>query len=116
MQKQSKITSLTIIVFSLLVGCQSKPTPAEKTPLEQVSVAECASNWSAACERAINAPSPELKDENPQPAPKKQQKKFRRKKTNTAIKVDELFKGDVELSVPGSHIDDGTEWDGAFGD
>ncbi len=107
-----------ICAFSL-TGCQSNPKaePA-KSPLEQVTVAQCAADWTEACESAINAPPPEDSGEFAEPVKKNakaKSKKFKRKKIKKAIEVDDLFKGDIELSIPGSAIDTETHWDGAFG-
>ena len=114
------------IVFNLVVmslvalsySCASSSSKTAKktiSPLDAVTIEGCAANWSDACERAIQAPPPEP-EEAQRVAPRK--KKFKKpKRTDTsAIKMDELFKGDVELSIPDSPIDSDTHWDGAFGD
>ena len=112
--------TLFAILLAVFAHSCASPSKVEKTkkvvsPLDAVTIEGCAANWSAACERAIQAPPPELEEAKTE-IPKKKKFKKRKKRTGErAIKIDELFKGNVELSIPDSPIDSDTQWDGAFG-
>jgi hypothetical protein len=107
---------MSLVAFAYSCASSSSKTAKKPiSPLDAVTIEGCAANWSDACERAIQAPPPEP-EETQREVPKK--KKFKKpKKTDTsAIKMDELFEGDVELAIPDNLIDSDTQWDGAFGE